>query len=256
MRFTRTAVALICLFVLLAGCTRRTDRTASNTTVVADAKPTPTPDNTGLPEAHDAAGYVALGNELYRRDRDEEAVKAYQRALELDPEYAEAYLKLGLTYRVLGQKKESDEAYDKAVKAFEKAVRADGEDARAQTNLAEAYSLTSEYQKAVDAYKRAMKLRDPDSVTYFNLGEAYTKLARYKEAMDAYQHALDLDPDFFRASEALERARNGKDRVESARREYEKQLEKQRALNANQNGNQNSNKTNANRPPANSNHTQ
>src|SRR5436190_3479377 len=120
MKFTRTTAAFICLLILLAGCTHRTDRTASNTSAPADVKSTATPDNTGLPEAHDAAGYVALGNELYRRDRDEEAVKAYQHALELDPEYAEANLKLGLTYRVLGQKKESDEAYDKAVKAFEK----------------------------------------------------------------------------------------------------------------------------------------
>ncbi|HEX8163469.1 MAG TPA: tetratricopeptide repeat protein, partial [Pyrinomonadaceae bacterium] len=115
-------------------------------------------------------------------------------------------------------------------------------------------SQTGEYQKAIEAYKKALKLQDPDSETYYALGEAYTKLARYKEAMDAYRHALDLDPDFFRASEALERAKAGNDRVESARKEYEKQLKRQREGNSNQNGNQNTNQANNNNSRSNTNH--
>src|SRR5919202_1559465 len=104
-----------------------------------------------------------------------------------------------------------------------------------------------------------MKLRDPDSETYFNLGEAYTHLARYKEAMEAYKHALDLDPDFFRASEALERAKAGNERVEAARREFERQLQRKRAENSNeeednQNGNRNTNQVNVNAPRGNANH--
>src|SRR2546423_12975705 len=144
MRFALSLFAFASLLTCLCTCSSCTKRAAQNT-------PTPgataTPDNTGLPQPQDAAGYVALGNELFRRDRDEDAVAAYQQALKLDPANAAANLKLGVTYRVLGQKKESDEAFDKAVKAYEQAVKADAKDATAQLNLAEAYSQTGAYQK-------------------------------------------------------------------------------------------------------------
>src|SRR5205085_1129702 len=164
MRFKLFVVACVCLCIGLNGCTRGGRTTQTN------IAPTPADgtDNTGLPQPQDAAGYVALGNALYQKDQDEKAVAAYQQALKLKPNYA----------------------------------------------------------------------------------QAYTKLARYKEAMDAFQHALDLDPDLFRASEALERAKEGNQRVEEGRKAYEQQLKRQQA-NAN---NQNTNQANTSNTAGNSNH--
>ena len=99
MRFKLLVViACLCLCASLTACSRgaRTSQTnASNANAPADG-------NAGLPQLPDAAAYVALGNDLYQKDQDEKAIAAYQQALKLDPDYAEAYLKLGLTYRVLG----------------------------------------------------------------------------------------------------------------------------------------------------------
>ncbi|HEX8070688.1 MAG TPA: tetratricopeptide repeat protein [Pyrinomonadaceae bacterium] len=250
MRVAVTFAALVGLLFSLAGCAAKNKNGSTSPPAATPAVADGTGNAPPLPTAQDAAGYVALGNEFYRKDEDERAVEAYRKALEFEADYPEAHLRLGLTYRVLGQEKESEEEYAKAVKAYERATKADAKDAAALRGLAEAYAQTGEYEKSVDAYKRAQKLEEFDADTYYSFGETYTKLARYKEAMAAYQKALDLDPDFYRASEALERAKAGNERVENARKEFEKQQQKQRG---NQNANQNANLLpvvrNSNDPP-------
>ena len=60
----------------------------------AEATATPPPPQEGAPQ--DAAGFVALGTELYKKDRDEEAAEAFKQAVSLDPEDGEAHRRLGL----------------------------------------------------------------------------------------------------------------------------------------------------------------
>src|SRR6266545_2412870 len=44
---------------------------------------------------------VELGKEFYKNDEDEEAAKRFQQALILDPNNAEAHLRLGMSYGAL-----------------------------------------------------------------------------------------------------------------------------------------------------------
>jgi tetratricopeptide (TPR) repeat protein len=204
------------------------------------------------PQTEDADGYFALGVELYRKDRDREAVEAFRRAVELDPGRADAYLRLGLAHVATGDRKGAEEAYEKAVDLFEKRVKKDGKDADALYGLAEAYAKTGEFQKSSEAYRRAVRLREPDSAGYYDIGLVYNKLAKYDEAAGAFKKAVELDPNDYQAQEALDRAKEDAAKLKE-RVEYQKKLseKKGRGANSNQNGNNNSNAANANKGNAN-----
>jgi hypothetical protein len=61
------------------------------------------------------------------------------------------------------------------------------------------------------------------------------KLAQYQEAVNALQKATDLDPDHFRAFEALDKAKEGLKRVQAEQKHQEELLKKQAAKQKNDN---------------------
>jgi tetratricopeptide (TPR) repeat protein len=69
---------------------------------------------------------------------------------------------------------------------------------------------------------------------------ALTRLAQYPEASSAFQKALDIDPNDSRASEGLDNAKEGSQRIKEGKKHAEDMLKKQQE-NANGNSNSNSN---------------
>jgi len=243
---TRSQVVAFLLLTTLGVCGCQSGgKQPTADAVLAKTTPTPQPEGqgdgttspTGTPQ--DAAGFVALGVELYKKDRDSEAVEAFKGAINLDPQNGEAYRRLGLAYASLGQKKESGEAYEQAVDLFEKKLRRDSKDADTLLQLADAFGQTGEYEKAAGAYRRAVKLREPDGGTYYDMGLVYNKLAKYKDAADAFGKAVELDPNDYRAQEALDKAKEDaskqRERIEYQKKMLEKHARGGKANNANQN---------------------
>ena len=213
------------------------------------APPPPSPSSSQPPQ--DAPGYVALGIELYKQNRDGEAAEAFKQATTLDPAFAEAYLRLGLAYRALDQREEAEKAYEQAAKAYEKLLDREPKNAEAYLSLGEAYSKIGEHQKAIEAYRRGVRLKEPDAGVYYDIGLTYNKLARYGEAVTAFKKALEFDPDDYRAQEALERAQ-ADDRRQKARIEEEKR-KLQQTVKASVKSKTANSANNKNLPPANSN---
>ncbi|HLL77211.1 MAG TPA: tetratricopeptide repeat protein [Pyrinomonadaceae bacterium] len=255
-------VSALVLFAAAAVASAQLACNRGNANQPASASATPPaqqgqqPGQTTTQAAHDAAGFFAQGVEHFRRNRDREAVEAFRKAVELDPEYAEAYHRLGMAHAVLGEREEAEEAFEKAVDLFEKKLRREPKDADALYRLADAYGRTGDYQKASETYRRAEKLRDPDASTYYDMGLVYNKLAKYQEAAKAFEKAVELDPNDYRAQEAWDRAREDASK-QKARIEHEKKLlERQQKRDGgdddeNKNGpkqnNSNQNSTNTNR---------
>ncbi|MEO1404045.1 MAG: tetratricopeptide repeat protein, partial [Cyanobacteria bacterium J06635_1] len=65
-----------------------------------------------------------LGNTYNDLKRYDEAISAYEKAIELDPDDATAHYNLGNTYKALKR-------YDEAISAYEKAIELDPDDATA-----------------------------------------------------------------------------------------------------------------------------
>jgi tetratricopeptide (TPR) repeat protein len=201
--------------------------------------------------------YLDQGKEFYRDDRDEKALEAFQQAIKFDPELAEGYFRLGLTFDALGQKQEAEDAYKKAIEKYKKHLSQNDDDAEAHYNLGQTYAGLSLYTEAVKEYRQATKLKSDDSDMFYDLGEALTKLAQYDEAVNAFSKALEIDPNNYRAEDALEEAREGVKRIRAGRKHQEDLLKKQKKdeeLKKLEEGNTNSSgtpaaSTNANRKP-------
>ena len=186
-----------------------------------------------------AQSLVDQGNELYKNDQDEQAAEAFKQALKLDPDSAEAHLRLGMAYAALDKKTEAEDEYKKAIELYKKKVQSDSKNADGFFNLGEAHSFLHQDEEAARNYRQATRLKPDDEEAFYQLGMAETRLAHYPEATAAFQKALELDPDDYRATDAIDNAREGTKRIQEGKKHAEDMLKKQQE-NANANGNANS----------------
>jgi serine/threonine protein kinase/Flp pilus assembly protein TadD/TolB-like protein len=142
-----------------------------------------------------ARGHAALGEaywEKYAFTYDarwiEKATASVLRALDLDPELAEARVTLGRVYRGTGR-------YEDAVREFLGVVASHPADAYAHLRLARAYESLGDVERAETTHKRAIELRAGDWKTHQELGYFYYFQGRIPEAVKAFEHARDLTPD-------------------------------------------------------------
>jgi Flp pilus assembly protein TadD len=229
------AFAVVLLLILGAGCRRRGNTNNSNSNSLTTA---------GNPEEakRNAQVLVDQAKELYKNDEDERAVQVLEQAVKLDPNNAEAHLRLGMSYAALDRKPESDDEYKKAIELFKKKVEADPKDASSFFYLGEAYNFLHRDEDATRNYREATRLNEKDEEAWYQLGMSLIKLARYSEAVNAFQKALELDANDYRASDGLQEAQEGAQRIREGKKHNEEMLKKEQE-NANANGNANPHST-------------
>lgn len=237
---------LVLLLAPVAGC-RRTAKSGANANSIVST-------SSDTEEAkRQVQSLIEKGKELYKNDQDEQAVDTFKQAINQDPNNAEAHLRLGMSYAALDKKTESEDEYKKAIELFKKRIQSDSKDGDAFFYLGEADSFLHKDEEAARSYRQATKLKPEDEEAFYQLGMAETRLAHYPEASAAFQKALELDPNDYRATDALENAKEGAQRIKEGKKHAEDMLKKQQE-NANANGNLNSNSasrnTNNNAKPA------
>lgn len=121
------------------------------------------------------------------RETFPKAIRAYQRAIELDSCAAGAWVNLGTLYYNLGQLDEAERCY-RAVLSF------DPGHALAHFNLGNVFDERKEWQDARRHYEEAVRLspRSPDP--HYNLALVYEKLGFHGKARCEWLEYLKLDP--------------------------------------------------------------
>jgi len=168
------------------------------------------------------------GKEFYRKDQDAEAVLAFMEAVRLDPDLAEAHFQLALGFESLGRREESEAEYKKAVGAYKKFLADHDDDPEAHYNLGQTYAALGQYTEAIREYREATKLKEDDPDMFYDLGIAYTKLAQYDQAVSAFSKSLEIDPDYFRAQDGLDEAKEGLTRIRTGRKHQADLLKKKK----------------------------
>jgi tetratricopeptide (TPR) repeat protein len=136
---------------------------------------------------HLAPVYVALGIVQEGRGRHEEAIRTFQRALELDPIDAIALSEMGNSYAAMGQ-------LDKAESIYKKAAQLRPGDFTAMNDLGLFYYGRGRYQDAENILRRMTELVPDNSSGYTNLGAAYWMDGQYANAAISYEKSLKLRP--------------------------------------------------------------
>ena len=139
-----------------------------------------------------ADAYFNMGVALKEQGKLEEAIEAYNKALALKPDYADAYNNMGVTLQEQGKLEEAIEAYNKAF-----AIKPDY--AEAYNNMGVTLKDQGKLEAAIEAYNKALAIKPDYAETYNNMGVALTDQGKLDEAIDAYNKALALKPDYAEA---------------------------------------------------------
>ena len=172
-----------------------------------------------------AKSLLDKGKQLYRDDQDNEAVAAFQQqvARELAP-----WNTVGLSYEALDKREDAESQYKKAIEAYKKHIDANPDDAEAHYNLGQTYANLGNYSEAIRSYRQATRLKTDDPDIFYDMGVAHTKLAQYDQAAAAFSKSLEIDPEYYRAQDALEEAREGVKRIRAGKKHQEALLKKQK----------------------------
>ena len=140
--------------------------------------------------------YLLLGNAYNYLQQFDASVQAYQKALQLDPVYAEAKNNLGITYRDAGrfygeQKGDLNTAVSYLTKAYE--MRPD--DYEVLRLLGVAYGVGGNGQQAIAFFTKALALQPDDADALFNLGTAYINAGQAEQGQVFIQKAKQIKPD-------------------------------------------------------------
>ncbi len=133
---------------------------------------------------NDAIVHYDLGYIYSALNRPDDAKSEYQRAIELDPKMAAAYLNLGITLLV------SDAAA--AVDPLKKADELKPDDARTKWLLGSALDRSGKQTEAIEQLQAARKLDDADIKIRLSLGHALLASNRPADAEAEYRGALGL----------------------------------------------------------------
>lgn len=143
-----------------------------------------------------ACPLVDRGNKLLSEKKYPEALKLYQEALSVFPEYARAHYNIGVLHGKLGQ-------MEAAASSYEKSLDIEPEDFDALNNLGVSLRKLGQLEEAFSCYSRALAITPGDAVLHNNLGLFFHKKGFFEEACTHFRQALSLKPDYFEAHSNL-----------------------------------------------------
>ena len=120
------------------------------------------------------------------------AVKCYKKALNLKPDYTDAHYNLGNAFKELGQ-------LEDAVKSYEKALAFKPDHAKAHNNLGNVLSDLGLLDDAVKSYKKAVVVKPDYAEAYNNLGVTLKEFGQLDAALKNFKDAFSVNPDFIKA---------------------------------------------------------
>jgi type IV pilus biogenesis/stability protein PilW len=135
----------------------------------------------------DVLTYFNMGVDFYRQREISKAIYAYQKVVELDPSYIEAYNNLGIIYQDLGD-------FDKALNAYQTSIKINPRYEKAYNNLGIVLFLNGRYEESKEAFQNALDINPNNIESYINLGILYKKQGQLEKAIEYYQKALTINP--------------------------------------------------------------
>ena len=160
----------------------------------------------------DALKALSLGDSKHNVGDELGALPNYQHAIELDPNFAMAYARLGTVYGNLEQTQQSEQNRQKA---FELRDRASEREKLYITS--HYYADSGQLDKGITALELYRQTYPRDPIPYNNLGSIYNQLGQFDNALESSKRSVELDPDMVSGYENTAMAYAGLNRLEEAR---------------------------------------
>ncbi|MDE0297106.1 MAG: tetratricopeptide repeat protein [Candidatus Poribacteria bacterium] len=154
-----------------------------------------------LVEAHSGLGHAYFG--LGRLD---DALKAQQKAIELQPDMAEAHVAKGLILLQRAEKSEAKADYERAISAFRKGIELNSKleiPILVRASLGRIYLQEGKLKEASHQFEEILKVDPNSGDAHYYLGTLHVRRRNYEKAEESYGHAIKLDPTSAKAYERL-----------------------------------------------------
>ncbi len=141
------------------------------------------------PSDRQAAQYFRLGQANFSDGKNQEAIQALKKSLQLNPKDADVHAYLGVVYMLLSD-------FPGAEKELEEALKLNPYLTDARNSLGAVYMKTGREEQARAIFEEALKDRTyatPEKIL-LHLGTLHLDAKRYPEALDAFQRAVAANP--------------------------------------------------------------
>ena len=170
-----------------------------------------------------AKAHYNLGNALHDLALQglgylDDPINSYERSLEIDPDYAEAHNNLGNVLKDLGR-------LDEAFESFEKALTIKPDYVEAHYSLGIVLFDLGQLDDAVKSYKKTIEINPGFAQAHNSLGNAFTEQGQLDDAIQSYQKALKLNPNYSEAHNNLGNSLTEQGQFNDAIVSYQKALE-------------------------------
>lgn len=136
----------------------------------------------GVAWAKKAEEWFEKGNMAMSAGYNNVAIRFFKKAIEIDPNYLESYINIGLLYNKEGDTK-------KAISYYEKAIAVDPDFTKAHYNLGVIYAKKGKLDKAISEFKKCISINPDLAKAHSQLGPAYLSKGLDSEAADHFYRA-------------------------------------------------------------------
>ncbi len=165
-----------------------------------------------------ARAYFSVGYLLSQQGKPKDAIAAYDQAIRLKPDYAEAYSNRGSV------KGDHLGRHEDAIADYNQAIYLKPDLAEAYNNRGLVQSELGRHEDAIADYDEAIRLKPDYAEAYFNRGNTKIALRQHDAAIADYDEAIRLKPDLAEAYTSRGTAKNKLDHNEAAIADYDKAI--------------------------------
>ena len=172
----------------------------------------------------DLVAWMNYGNGLWRYEKFDEAIAAFEKVAAIDPQFDRAYYGMGLAHWYRGDYQNVIEVLNKAIEinpspyyywrhlgfshgqlqqwsdalaAFEEAITKNPEDFVLYLQRGDVLRESGSKQAAIESYNEASQINPQHPWIYNNRGFAYAEIEQYDKAILDLTKALELNPQLF-----------------------------------------------------------
>jgi tetratricopeptide (TPR) repeat protein len=115
-----------------------------------------------------------------------DAIRSFDLALRIDPQYVDAWIKRGYAHFHQGE-------YTVATASYDKALEVDVNNAEAWNLKGLAYYKMKNYDKAIECCEKAVDINPNDGMSWYNKACYLTLSGRVDEGLDALKRSIEID---------------------------------------------------------------
>ncbi|MBU0606132.1 MAG: tetratricopeptide repeat protein [Candidatus Omnitrophica bacterium] len=165
-----------------------------------------------------ADAYNNRGNAYTQKDNFDQALSDYNKAIELNPKYVDAYSNRGNAYTQKGNP-------DQGISDCNKAIEINPKYADAYSNRGIAYIKKSNFDQAISDCNKAIGINPKHADAYNNRGNAYINKGNFDQAISDCNKAIGINPKHADAYNNRGRAYVQKGNLDQSISDYNKAIE-------------------------------